>query len=40
MQIISDKNPKSLKIKKSLLKILKNTKLKKTNTIIVIGGDG
>ena len=40
IQIISDKNLSSLKIKKSLLNILKKTKLKKTNTILVIGGDG
>ena len=40
IQIISDKNFKSLKIKKSLLKILKKSEPKKLNTIIVIGGDG
>ena len=40
IQIISDKNLSSLRIKKSLLNILKKTELKKTNTIIVIGGDG
>ena len=40
IQIISDKNLRSLRIKNSLSKILKKTKLKKTNTIIVIGGDG
>ena len=40
IQIISDKNLRSLRIKKSLLNILKKTKPKKTNTIIVIGGDG
>ena len=40
IQIISDKNLRSLRIKKSLSKILKKTELKKTNTIIVIGGDG
>ena len=39
LQIISDKNLRSLKIKKSLLNILKNTDPKK-NVIIVIGGDG
>ncbi len=40
IQIISDKNFRSLKIKKSLLKKLKKSKPKKLNTIIVIGGDG
>ena len=40
IQIISDKNLRSLKIKKSLLKILSQAKPKKTNTTIVIGGDG
>ncbi len=40
LQIISDKNFKSLKIKNSILKILKNSKIKKTNLSIVIGGDG
>ncbi len=40
IQIISDKNLSSLRIKKSLLNILKKTELKKTNTILVIGGDG
>ena len=40
IQIISDKNLNSLRIKKSLLSILKKTKLKKSNGIIVVGGDG
>ena len=40
MQIISDKNLRSLRIKKSLSKILKKSKVKKLNTVIVIGGDG
>ena len=40
IQIISDKNSKSLKIKKSLLKILKNKEIKKKNLVVVIGGDG
>ena len=40
IQIISDKNFRSLKIQNSLLKILKNTDPKKSNVIIVIGGDG
>tara|TARA_B100000963_G_scaffold345073_1_gene348725 strand:- start:39 stop:806 length:768 start_codon:yes stop_codon:yes gene_type:complete len=38
--IISDKNVKSLKIKRSVVKILNNTKIKKNNLIIIIGGDG
>ena len=40
IQIISDKNLRSLRIKKTLLNILKKTELKKSNKIIVIGGDG
>ena len=40
IQIISDKNPNSLKIKTSLQKIIKKNEVKKTNLIIVIGGDG
>ncbi len=40
IQIISDKNLKSLRIKKSLSRILKKVEIKKFNTIIVIGGDG
>ncbi|MDC3008029.1 NAD kinase [Candidatus Pelagibacter sp.] len=40
IQIISDKNFKSLTIKKSLLKILKNKEIKKKNLVVVIGGDG
>ena len=40
IQIISDKNLKSKKIKNSLFKILNKTMLKKPNIIIVIGGDG
>ena len=40
IQIISDKNFKSSKIKKSLLKILKNKEIKKKNLVVVIGGDG
>jgi len=40
LQIISDKNLRSLKIKKSLLNILKKNEPKRSNTIIVIGGDG
>ena len=38
--IISDKNIKSLKIKKQIIKMINKTKLKRTNIIIVIGGDG
>ena len=40
MQIISDKNPKSLRIKSILLKKLNKEKLNNSNIIIVIGGDG
>ena len=40
IQIISDKNLRSLRIKKTLSNILKKTELKKSRTIIVIGGDG
>ncbi len=40
IQIISDKNSKSLKIKSYLSKYLIKNKIKKTNIIIVIGGDG
>ena len=40
LQIISDKNKKSLKIKKKLLYRIKKQKFKKKNLIIVIGGDG
>ena len=40
IQIISDKNLRSLKIKKFLSNILKKFKAKKSNVIIVIGGDG
>jgi NAD+ kinase len=40
IQIISDKNPKSLKIKTLLQKILKKNGIKKSNLTIVIGGDG
>ena len=38
--IISDNNSKSLKIKKQIIKILNKKKLKKSNVIIVVGGDG
>jgi len=40
IQIISDKNSKSLKIKTSIIKILKKNKINKSNLIIVVGGDG
>ena len=40
LQIISDKNKKSSKIKNLLLKKINSTKFKKENLIIVIGGDG
>ncbi len=38
--IISDKNKKSLYIKKKINKIFSKQKLKKSNVVIVIGGDG
>ena len=40
IQIISDTNSRSLRIKKSLSNILNKSELKKNNVIIVIGGDG
>jgi len=40
IQIISDKNQKSLKIKLQLSKELNKNKITKVDTIIVIGGDG
>ena len=40
IQIISDKNQKSLRIKSILLKKLKYFSPNKLNIIIVIGGDG
>ena len=40
LQIISDKNKKSSKIKNLLLKKIKLNNFKKNNLIIVIGGDG
>ena len=39
-QIISDNNSRSLKIKKKIIKILNKEKIKKSNIVIVIGGDG
>ena len=38
--IISDKNSKSLNIKKKVIKILNKQKINKSNVVIVIGGDG
>ena len=38
--IISDTNSKSLKIKKQIIKLINKEKIKKSNIIIVIGGDG
>ena len=40
LQIISDNNSRSLKIKKKIIKILNREKIKKSNVVIVIGGDG
>ena len=40
MQIISDKNNKSKKIKNLLLKKIKSQNFLNENLIIVIGGDG
>ena len=40
LQIISDKNKKSSKIKKQLIKKINSNSFKKDNLIIVIGGDG
>ena len=40
IKIISDKNRNSIRIKKSLLKITQNSKLRKSDISIVIGGDG
>ena len=39
-QIISDKNKKSTKIKKLLIKKINHNKFKQENLVIVIGGDG
>ena len=39
-QIISDKNKKSIKIKKQLIKKINNHQYNQSNLIIVIGGDG
>ena len=40
IQIISDKNPKSFKIKTLLEKVIKKNEVKKSKFTIVIGGDG
>ncbi len=40
LQIISDKNSKSKKIKNLLLKILNKSHVKRINLVFVIGGDG
>ena len=40
VQIISDKNFKSLNIKKKIIKNFKNYPMNKPNVVIVIGGDG
>ena len=40
IQIISDKNKKSLKIRSLIITKFKKVKIKKTNIVIVIGGDG
>ena len=40
VQIISDKNKKSQKIKLEILKLIEKAKYKNLNTIIVVGGDG
>ena len=40
VQIISDKNPKSFKIKTLLQKVIKKNEVKKSKFTIVIGGDG
>ena len=40
VQIISDKNKKSQKIKLQILRLLEKAKHKNFNIIIVVGGDG
>tara|TARA_B100001996_G_scaffold332291_1_gene281332 strand:+ start:49 stop:819 length:771 start_codon:yes stop_codon:yes gene_type:complete len=40
IKIISDKNPKSSKIKSLIQKKIKQNKVKRSNIVIVIGGDG
>ena len=38
--LISDTNSKSIKIKRIILKLLSKKKIKRSDVIIVIGGDG
>ena len=38
--IVSDNNSQSLKIKRQLIKILKNKKIQISGLLIVVGGDG
>ena len=40
VQIISDKNQRSLKIKSAIQKKINQNKIKRSNITIVIGGDG
>jgi NAD+ kinase len=40
VQIISDKNKKSQKIRLQILKLLEKTRYKSLNIIIIVGGDG
>ena len=40
LTIISDKNLRSLKLKKQIIKIFNKDKVRRSNVIIVIGGDG
>ena len=40
IQIISDKNFNSLKIKKKIITSLKNKQFNKSGVVLVIGGDG
>ena len=40
LQVISDKNKKSLKIKNLIIKKIDNYQFKKKNLVIVVGGDG
>ena len=40
VQIISDKNQRSLKIKSAIQKKINQNKIKRSNIAIVIGGDG